>query len=127
MCELFVTCDVCMLNPVRSWLYIGECLKSLVISRTTEFIWTQVRNYNYFNSCHCTDARINWTVTATPGVSRTSPRRRNNQHQLDIAASHARSHTTCASQGTSRIKLAGQRWRTSVATHHAKGLHVHRC
>jgi hypothetical protein len=43
MCELYVTCDVCMLNPVRSWLYVAESLKSLVISRTAGFIWARVK------------------------------------------------------------------------------------
>jgi hypothetical protein len=29
MCELYVTCDVCMLNHVRSWLYVVGWFKIL--------------------------------------------------------------------------------------------------
>jgi hypothetical protein len=62
MCEFDVTCDVCMLNHVQSWLYIVESLKSIVISRTTGFIWAQVRQINCLGSGFSTRALINWTV-----------------------------------------------------------------
>jgi hypothetical protein len=76
MCELYVTCDVCMLNPIRSWLYVGESLKSLVISWTTGFILAQVRKYNYLGSYHCTCARINWMILSQiDAVACVPPRR----------------------------------------------------
>jgi hypothetical protein len=62
MCELYITCDVCTLNPVRSRLLVGKSLKSLVISRITGFLWVHVRKIDYLGSGFSTCALINWTV-----------------------------------------------------------------